>query len=117
DASGYFTVTTSGLPDGAYNWRVKGPQFLANAGSLTLADGTTNAEIGLMLTGDANDDNLVSLSDFNILANTFGRRSIDPGFDGRADFNGDEVITISDFNLLKNNYGRLGADPNVPTAD
>src|SRR5438874_7789406 len=32
DASGYFTVPVSGLPEGTYNWRVRDPQYLANSG-------------------------------------------------------------------------------------
>ena len=59
----------------------------------------------------ADNDNLVSVSDFNILRNTFGKRSTDPGYDARADFNGDNLVSVTDFNLLKRNYGRSGALP------
>src|SRR5437867_2547411 len=34
DASGYFTVTVDGLASGTYNYRVKGPKHLANAGTV-----------------------------------------------------------------------------------
>ena len=37
DTSGYFTVTVTGLPDGLYEWRVKGPQYLANSGTVPLS--------------------------------------------------------------------------------
>src|SRR5262245_14715505 len=46
DVSGFFTVPVGGLPNGVYNWRVKGPSggpggnaspgYLANVGTLTL---------------------------------------------------------------------------------
>jgi len=124
DASGFFTVSTS-LPNGTYNWRVKGPDgvvkalatdqpgFLANAGSVTLTGvPQTNVEMGLMLAGDANNDNSISITDFNILKNTFGKSPPDPLYDNRADFNGDVTISIADFNLLKNTFGTAGAPPN-----
>jgi hypothetical protein len=39
DASGSFTVPVAGLAQGMYNWRVKGPKYLANAGTLLLGLG------------------------------------------------------------------------------
>ena len=64
--------------------------------------------------GDANNDNCVTASDFNIMKNSYGRSPNDPGYDARADFNGDNLVTISDFNLLKANFGLLGAGPIAP---
>ena len=110
DASGSFTVTVTSQPDGVYNWRVKGPQYLANSGSLVLAGGQTTAtEMGTMRTGDANDDNVVSISDFNIMRGSFGKTLGDPGYDPRADFNNDNVITAQDVNLHKLNQGASSA--------
>ena len=130
DPNGNFTVSVTGLAAGNYSWRVKGPNditggnstpppgipgWLANSGTLTLTGGAiSTAEMGLMRAGDCNNDNVVTISDFGILRNTFGRMSTDPGYDGRADFNGDNVITISDYNLLRGNFGVLGADPIGP---
>jgi hypothetical protein len=110
DASGTFTVTATGLPSGQYNWRVKGPKYLANGGSVALTGGQTTAvEMGLMRAGDANNDNLVSVVDFSILRNTFGLGIGTPGYDDRADFNGDQVVTVQDFSLLRSNFGLTGA--------
>ncbi len=109
DASGYFTVTAPG--PGVYNYRVKNPQTLANAGSDTLASGTNNVEVGTLLAGDANNDNCVNVQDFSVLKNTFGKSVGDPGYDARADFNGDNVISVTDFGLQKNNFGICGAGP------
>src|SRR5207249_2792942 len=65
DASGFFTVSVTGLPNGLYLWRVKGPKFLANAGSVNMTGAlVTNVEMGLMLAGDSNDDNRVNSVDF-----------------------------------------------------
>ena len=115
DENGHFTVSVAGLPSGDYVWRAKGPQYLANAGTITLAgDPITNLEVGFMLTGDANNDNLVSSVDFIILKNSFGKSQGDPGYDPRADFNGDNAVNVVDFNLMKNNFGLCGAPPISP---
>jgi len=111
DQSGFFTVTVSGLPAGTYNWRVKGPQFLASSGSMLLAAGATRSEMGMQMTGDVNNDNCDLLADFNILKNVFGMSVRDPGYDARSDLTGDSTITLSDFNLLKGNFGACGTAP------
>ena len=112
DASGFFTVSVSTVSNGTYNWRVKGPKFLANAGSVTLAGApTTQAEMGLMLAGDANDNNVVNSQDFNILKLQFGSG----GSNLSADFNNDGVVNSADFILLRANFGLSGAPPLGPS--
>ncbi len=110
DASGYFTVSVDMLPNGTYNWRAKGPIYLAEAGMVTL-DGVpvTNVDMGLMRAGDANYDNLVGIGDFNILKSRFGLAGPLP-----PDFNNDNLVDIADFNLLKINFGQGGAPPINP---
>jgi hypothetical protein len=102
DASGFFTVTT-GLPDGTYNWSLKGQINLSNAATLTLLGGSANQEMGLMKGGDCNNTNVVNATDFSILRATFGT-----GNDLRADFNRDGVINSTDFNILRSNFGQGG---------
>jgi hypothetical protein len=109
DANGHFLSDVSGLSDGTYNWRVKGPKYLANCGTVGLAGApTTSQEMGLMRAGDCNNDNIVSIVDFNILKNSFGRTVGNPGYDDRADFTGDQTVNISDFNLQKQTFGVNG---------
>jgi hypothetical protein len=115
DASGYFTVPVNTLLPGMYDWRVKGPKYLANAGLVALMGlPQTNQEMGLMRAGDCNNDNVVNATDFNILRNSFGKAVGDPGYDARADLNGDQVVNASDFSLLRNNFGFAGAPPLAP---
>ena len=115
DVRGYFTNSVGSLTPGMYNWRVKGPKFLANAGTVLLTGAlTTTMEVGLMLAADAKNDNVVSATDFSALRGTFGKAYGDPGYDDRADFNGDLVVNSSDFNLLRNNFGMGGAPPIGP---
>ena len=112
DASGNFTVSVAGLPSSTYQWRAKGPRFLANTGQVTLSgQALTGVEMGQMRAGDANNDNLVSTQDFNILKATLGKGCGDPGYDTRADFNNDCLVNTGDFNLLKGNLGLGGSPP------
>ena len=121
-----------GLASGTYDWRVKGPKYLANSGSLVLTglhpgrSGTYNLrtfelsnlqtlEAGSMKAGDCNNDNAVNITDFSILKSSFGKANGDPGYDERADFTGDNAVNISDFSILKNNFGLGGAPPINPT--
>jgi hypothetical protein len=113
DASGRFTVTT-GLPGGTYSYRVKDPKYLANGGSVTLAPGTNNVEMGLMRAGDCNNDNADNVQDFNIQKATFGKAAGDPGYDDRGDFTGDQQVNIQDFGLLRGNFGTAGSPPLGP---
>jgi hypothetical protein len=115
DSYGYFTDTLPTLSPGVYNWRIKGPKFLANGGSVTLTGSSiTNLEAGLMKAGDANDDNVVNITDFSIMRNTFGKTLGQGGYDGRGDFNRDELVNVIDVALHKSNNGIAGAPPVGP---
>jgi hypothetical protein len=52
--------------------------------------------------GDVNGDNIVNLSDFNVLQQTYG--TTDP----RADLDGSGAVNIVDYTLLQNNFGAIG---------
>ncbi len=106
DSNGAFTV--SGIPAGTYDITVKNAQTLTNKKTALSLSGTTNVNFGTLLTGDANDDDIVDISDFSILRTTFLKACGGAGFDTRADFNGDCIVDISDFSLLRTNFLRAG---------
>ena len=70
--------------------------------------------MGVILAGDANNNDIVNVIDFHILKMTFGKSSGDTGFDRRADFNDNGAVNILDFNLIKGNFGQEGAPPATP---
>jgi len=112
DQSGYFSVDVTNLQPGDYYWRVKGPRYLANSGTLTLTGApTTEREMGLMLVGDSDGDNFIGISDFNIMKATFGLLCGYGDYDDRADFTGDCWVSMLDHSLLKRNFGMTGASP------
>src|SRR5262249_1628857 len=120
---GFFTVSVGGLASGNYSWRVKGPGegssnttpgYLANSsalsGTLTLAgDAVTRFDMGYMRTGDANNDNVVNISDYNLYLAGFGQTCGGGSYDARVDFNFDCVINTTDFSLMHSNWGASGA--------
>jgi hypothetical protein len=115
DANGFFTVPVSSMLNGAYNWRVKNPKFLANSGTVNLSGAPqTSVEMGMMRAGDCNNDNVVTATDFGILKPTYGKGLGDPGYDDRADFTGEGIVSVTDFNFLKNNFGLSGSPPLGP---
>ena len=112
DVNGYFTVTLTGLPAGTYNWRAKGPQFLANSGTITVGGSAQiNADMGFMRSGDANNDNIVNNLDFILLKPAFSADCSTPFYDARVDFTGDCLVNSADMMPLKRNFGSDGAAP------
>lgn len=77
DSSGHFTFTTT-LSPGNYNWRVRGPAYLANSGTSTLTAGINNLEVGLLKGGDLDGNNVVNITDFNLFKGNFGQAGAPP---------------------------------------
>ncbi len=112
DASGFFTVPVTTLPNGVYTWWVKGGSWLASSGQVTLSGApVTQQELGLQRAGDVNNDNLVDITDFTLVRASFGKVCGDAGYNGQADWTGDCLVDITDFTLLRSNFGQPGAPP------
>ncbi|MFL5731641.1 MAG: dockerin type I domain-containing protein [Chloroflexia bacterium] len=117
DSSGFFTYTITGLPDGLYTWRVRGPQYLAASGTTNLGGSSVvRVEMGLLRGGDCNGDNIITVGDVTILKSTYGKSSGQPGYDPRADFNGDDRVDAGDLAVQGVNFGRAGSPPPGPVS-
>ncbi|MBK8025042.1 MAG: hypothetical protein IPK19_27455 [Chloroflexi bacterium] len=101
-------VTLSGLTGGAFRYTVKGAHTLSRVLTQSQPAGSSTIAFPELREGDANDNNVVNISDFSILAVSFSLGVGQAGYDGRADFNGDDVVNISDFSLLAQNFGMAG---------
>ena len=99
--SGEFTVED--LAPGTYAVTIKSAHSLSlRAEGVVLQEGANLFSFGLLVEGDANDDDVVDISDFSILRSVFGIP------DDRADFNQDDIVDIEDFSLLRSNFARAG---------
>ena len=104
---GQFTLV--GIVPGTYDLYLKSSNTLRGVQQVTLNAGANNLAFGQLRGGDANDDNVVSLADFSLLALSFNKVEGAPGYDGRADFNGDTVVSLADFSILALNFNTAGA--------
>jgi subtilisin-like proprotein convertase family protein len=104
DVNGAFTVT--GVPIGSWDVTVKNAQALSSKklNVVVSASGTVPVNFGVLKEGDANDDDIVDISDFSILRAAFLKSCAETGFDARADFNGDCTVDISGSSLLRTNF-------------
>jgi N-acetylneuraminic acid mutarotase len=102
DAAGDMVLPQS-IAIGDYEVVVNRPGYLQHIVAMSVT-GTATESLGMLLAGDINEDNLVDISDFSILASAFLLGSSDPGFEPLADYNADGLIDISDFSILAQNF-------------
>lgn len=107
--SGTFVINN--LPPGTYRLRIKGEHSISSAQDITLAAGSNSITLTVPLReGDANDDNVVNLTDFSLLASAFGSVPGNPNFNANADFNDDGLVQLADFSLLATNFAQSGTN-------
>jgi len=105
NTSGAYTIN---LSPGNYQVWVKHNHSLANLVNVNLSSNQV-AIIGALREGDTDNNNIVNILDFSLLAASFGKTSAQGGYNGAADFNGDNIVNINDFSLLATNFGQTGA--------
>lgn len=107
-AKGCFNIMA--IPSHTYDLFIRGDQVVGDTLGRFVEDQTFMSESTdlsniVMLEGDANHDNRVSLDDFSLLKTMFNTT----GANLAADFNEDNVVNIEDFGLLGKNYNSVGA--------
>ncbi len=95
------------LPAGG-EWRVAVKERHTLAAVRNGTVGGPRVDFGELKQGDADNNNIISILDFSILATTFGKSAGGAGYDDRGDFNGDQKVSILDFSLLASNFGQSG---------
>jgi hypothetical protein len=101
DQHGRFLLTLP--PLGTPTISVKGLNTLRNVKhEVSVSPGTSNVSFGMLVTGDADNDNTIDIVDFSIFRTKFGTT------DTASDFNGDGLVNVYDFSLLRTNFGRTG---------
>ena len=106
DIEGAFTL--SNITPGSYYAYIKYHNTLSRVDRLTLDPGGNSWEVPLLLGGDANDDNRVSLMDFSLLLQSFNRESGDSTYNLMVDFDHSQQVNILDFTILLSNYNQNG---------
>jgi hypothetical protein len=113
-----FTVTTTksgttaiasvtGIVAGNYDVTVVSEHTLMNVKqNVAIAGPSTALNMGTLLEGNANDDNIINIQDFGILSASYGKSSGVAGYDPRADFDRSGLVNIADFGLLAASYGK-----------
>jgi len=107
DNEGKFSVAD--VAAGTYDIGVKGSHTLSRLEEdVVIESGTTNVDFGTLLEGDCDNNDMINISDFGILADAFGSLPASGNWDERADLNNNGQVNISDFGLLADNFGLLG---------
>ena len=108
DDSGRFTILDSIAP-GTYDLQVKNIHTLSNRReNVTLVSGLNSVNMCTLLEGDADDNDLVDISDFSMLAACFFKPLDSQPFCPNTDFNEDGIVDVSDFSLLNSNFFEEG---------
>lgn len=106
--SGGRAVCQCELPSGTYDVTIVSEHTLTNVRrDVIISSSSTSIDMGTLIEADANNDGIINISDFGILAVAFGKVEGESGYDYRADFDRSGIINISDFGLLAVNYAKL----------
>ena len=107
DTTYQVTDNVTGINPGTYDISAVTPHCLTNVKTnVVITTPTTAVNLGTLMEGNANDDNLINITDFGVLAAAYGKNSGDGGYDARADFDRSGIVNITDFGLLAANYGK-----------
>jgi len=105
DSSGNSQITAPGLSVGtAYDFWLKVPYFLAQKNSNIALTNPLSLNFGAQRAGDLDNNNQISMSDYQIIISSWRKRSTDTGFNPIADIQYDSQINMSDIQLLITNW-------------
>jgi hypothetical protein len=94
---------------GTYDIGVKGSHTLSRLkAGVVINSATTNVNFGTLLEGDCDNNDVININDFGILADAYGSVPASANWDVRADLNNDSAVNIYDFGLLADNFGLSG---------
>ena len=106
DGSGNFTIPR--LTEGTYDVAVKGQTSLSNLEKGVNLSVSGRVEFGVLLEGDANNDDKVTLDDFNAVLTFYGTT------EASCDFERSGKVGLTDLNIVLTNYGKKGDIWNYP---
>ena len=109
------TCEAAGVAPGTYDITARGEYTLTNAkrGVVISAPGTS-VGLGMLLEGDANQDNTVDLNDYAVLSMCWLASKSQAEYNISADFDRDDLISAADLWLLATNWLRKSPVEVVP---
>jgi|GEM_PF-516733 len=100
----------TGITPGNYDITVTGESTLVNTKrGVIISAPNTSIEMGTLLEGDANQDNIINLEDYAILSMSWLASQSQPGYNAIVDFDYNGLINAADLYLLASNW--LGSSP------
>ncbi|MFC1793519.1 dockerin type I domain-containing protein, partial [Planctomycetota bacterium] len=90
---------------GIYDIAVRGESTLVNAKrSVVISAPNTSVDMGTLLEGDTNQDNIVDFDDYAILSMSWPASESQPEYTIKADFDRNGLINPADLYLLATNW-------------
>lgn len=105
DGSGNAAIETD--LRGALTINTKASHWLAKSESATVTDAGGSASTSLV-NGDVDNDNVVTVFDYNALSDAFDTVDGDANWNPEADLDGDGAVTVFDYNILSSNFDLVG---------
>ena len=103
---GFAVAEAKRIVPGIYDISAATTHCLTNVKKGVVITGSVAVNLGTLLEGNADDSNAINITDFGILAASYGKSSGDSGYNAQADFDRSGSINITDFGLLAANYGK-----------
>jgi len=95
----------TGIARGTYDITLHGETTLVNVKrNVVISTPQLSIDMGTLLEGDANQDNIVNLEDYTIFSNCWLALQSQQEYDTRADFDRTGLINTADLSLLANNW-------------
>jgi hypothetical protein len=102
----------SGVPLGKFDVTIDSEHTLMNMiRNVEISPDTRTLDFGVLAEGDADDDGVIDILDFTLLAQDFLKCENDVGFDERTDFDRSRCVNILDFTLFAQNFLRASPIP------
>lgn len=110
-ASGSFDgISLSGLDTGStYTAYIKSESQIATASAFVVKATPTNLGALNLLTGDVNEDNVINVTDYNLVKAATGLTPSSPTWNPLYDFNLDNIINSWDLSIIRSNLNITGA--------
>ena len=99
---------TPNVTPGTYDITAQGESTLMNVKrSVAISPPNTFVDLGTLLEGDANQDNIIDFTDFAVLSINWLIFKTNGGIDNRADFDRNGLINAADLYLLTTNWLKI----------